>query len=130
MTQEFYIVKNSTLPILRMELINDGRTDFLKSDVIGKALQDAKVCFSMKNVDTDILKISNAPCNIALAKTEGCEERYVIEYPWKTRDTKEEGIFKGWFTIDFNCNIQEEGVKYPKGKLIVPISEDLMIYVK
>lgn len=130
MTQEFYIIKGSTLPYLQMELINDGRSDFLKSDVIGKALQDAKVSFSMKDINTDILKISNAPCNIVLANTESCNEQYVIEYQWKERDTKEEGVYKAWFTIDFHGNIKEEGTKFPKGRLIVPISEDLIVYIK
>lgn len=130
MTQEFYINKNSVLPVLRMELINDGRFDFLKSDVIGKALQDSTITFTMKNVDTDILKVSNAKCNIVLADETGCEEKYVIEYKWKERDTKEEGIFKGQFTINFNGNISENGVSFPEGKLIMPISEDLIIYIK
>lgn len=130
MNQEFYIIKGATVPYLRMELINDGRTDFLKSDIINKSLQDATVKFSMKNTDTDVLKISNAPCNVVLAKTDGCEEKYVIEYRWKERDTKESGIYQGWFTIDFLGNITEEGVDFPEGKLIVPISENLIIYVK
>lgn len=130
MTQEFYINKGSVLPVLRMELINDGRFDFLKSDVIGKALQDSAITFTMKNVDTDILKVSNAKCNIVLADETGCEEKYVIEYKWKERDTKEEGIFKGRFTINFNGNISENGVSFPEGKLIMPISEDLIIYIK
>lgn len=130
MNQEFYIIKGATVPYLRMELINDGRTDFLKSDIINKSLQDATVKFSMKNTDTDVLKISNAPCNVVLAKTDGCEEKYVIEYRWKERDTKESGIYQGWFTIDFHGNITEEGVDFPEGKLIVPISENLIIYVK
>ncbi len=130
MTQEFYINSGSILPVLRMELINDGRYDYMKSDVIGKALQDAKVTFTMRNVDTEILKISNAKCNIVLAEDTGCEEKYVIEYRWKERDTKEKGVYQGWFTIDFNGNISEEGVSFPEGRMITPISEDLIIYIK
>ena len=129
-TQEFYIINGSTIPYLRMELINDGRTDFLKNDIINKSLQDAKVTFSMENIDNGILKVSNAPCDIVLAKTDGCEEKYVIEYRWKERDTKDRGIYKGWFTIIFNGNITEYGVDFPKGKLKMPISEDLYIYIK
>lgn len=130
MTQEFYINSGSILPVLRMELINDGRYDYMKSDVIGKALQDAKVTFTMRNVDTEILKISNAKCNIVLAEDTGCEEKYIIEYRWKERDTKEKGVYQGWFTIDFNGNISEEGVSFPEGRMITPISEDLIIYIK
>jgi hypothetical protein len=65
-----------------------------------------------------------------LAETDGCEEKYIIEYRWKERDTKESGIYNGWFTIDFHGNITEEGVDYPVGRLKMPISEDLKIYVK
>lgn len=130
MNQEFYINKDSVLPVLRMELINDGRYDYMKSDIIGKALQDATVTFTMKNTDTDMLKVSNAKCNVVLAEETGCEEKYVIEYKWKERDTKERGIYQGWFTINFNGNIKEEGVSFPEGKMIMPISEDLIIYVK
>ena len=130
MNQEFFIIKGATAPYLRIELINDGRTDFLKSDIINKALQDATITFSMWNVDTDVLKISKTPCNVVLAKTDGCEEKYVIEYRWRERDTKESGVYKGQFTIDFHGNLTEEGVDFPQGKLIVPISEDLKIYIK
>ena len=130
MNQEFYINKGSILPVLRMSLIEDGRFDYTKTDIINKAIQDATVTFSMRNVNTDILKISNAKCDILLAEDTGCEEKYVIEYKWKERDTKEEGVFKGQFTINFNGNISEEGVVFPEGKLIMPISEDLIIYIK
>lgn len=130
MNQEFFIKKGSNLPFLYMELINDGRYDFEKTDIINKSLQDSIVRFSMKNVDTGILKISNAPCSVRLAKTEGCEEKYVIEYKWKQRDTNEIGTYQGWFTINFNENITEEGVEFPEGKLVMPISEDLIIVVK
>ena len=130
MTQDFYINNNSTLPVLRMELINDGRYDFYRSDVINKALQDAVITFSMKNVDSGLWKISNVPCNLMLEDSNGCEERYLIEYQWKPRDTKEPGIYQGFFTISFNGNISESGVNFPQGKLIMPISEDLMIHIK
>lgn len=130
MTQDFYINNNSTLPVLRMELINDGRYDFYRSDVINKALQDAVITFSMKNVDSGLWKISNASCNLMLEDSNGCEERYLIEYQWKPRDTKEPGIYQGFFTISFNGNISESGVDFPQGKLIMPISEDLIIHIK
>lgn len=130
MNQEFYILNGSVLPYLRMELINDGRYDFMKRDIINKSLQDAKITFSMKNVETGQLKVSNAECDVVLAETNGCEEQYVIEYRWKKRDTKEKGIFKGWFTIEFNGNLTEENVDFPQGTLIMPIAEELLIIVK
>lgn len=127
MVQEFYINTSATLPVLRMELINDGRNDYNK---IYDAIQDAKITFSMKDVETGMMKICNQPAVVKLAKTDGCEEQYVIEYVWRERDTKKPGIYQGWFDINFNGDITEYGVEFPYGKLIVPIQEDLMIYIK
>lgn len=127
MTQEFYINASATLPVLRIELINDGRYDF---DKIHEALQDAKITFWMKNDETGIMKISNADTELKIENSPGCEERIVIQYNWKAKDTKTSGIYKGWFEIDFNGNISQNGIEYPNGKLIVPIQEDLLIYIK
>ena len=127
MEQEFFINKGSILPTLRMEVINDGRYSFWK---FHEAIQNAVVTFSMKNVDTDILKISKAPCEIVLAEDGGCEEKYIIQYKWKKRDTNEIGKFKGWFNIDFLEDLTQYGVEYPSGLMIAPISEDLYIYIK
>ena len=127
MTQEFYINTSATLPALRIELINDGRYDF---DKIHEALQDAKITFWMKNDETGIMKISNADTELKIENSPGCEERIVIQYNWKAKDTKTSGIYKGWFEIDFNGNISQNGIEYPNGKLIVPIQEDLLIYIK
>lgn len=127
MVQEFYINAHATLPVLRMELINDGRYDF---DKFYDAVQDADITFSMKDAETDILKVSKAPTKLMLAEDGGCEEKYVIEYDWTERDTKVPGIYKGWFEIKFRGNITQAGTNFPVGKLIMPIQEDLMIYVK
>lgn len=127
--QEFFIIKGSLNPSLEMELINDGRYDFQKS-LINDALQDSIVTFSMKNEETGILKISKAKANIVLANEESCQERYILQYKWKERDVKQEGIFQGWFEIKFNGNITSNGVEYPTGNLIVPIEENLRIIIK
>ena len=127
--QEFYIKKGSLNPILRMEVFQDGRYDF-KRGLIDNALQDSIITFSMKDTETGLLKISKAPAELVLADTEGCEERYIIQYKWKERDVRKEGIFEGWFDINFNGNNKEEGIQYPEGNLKVPIQDDLIIYIK
>lgn len=128
MAQEFFIRKGSVNPVLRMELIKDGRYDFKKS-MIDNAIQDSVVKFYMKDVETDLLKIAKADADIVLAQEEGCEEKYILQYKWKERDTKKEGIYEGWFEINFNGNLKEEGVDYPSGKMIVPIQEKLQIII-
>ena len=123
---EFIIKKGSVNPVLRMELIKDGRYDFKKS-MIDNAVQDSVVKFYMKDVETGLLKVAKADADIVLAQEEGCEEKYILQYKWKERDTKKEGTYEGWFEINFNGNLKEEGVDYPSGKMIVPIQEKLQI---
>ena len=125
---EFIIKKGSVNPVLRMELIKDGRYDFKKA-MIDNAIQDSVVKFYMKDVETGLLKVAKADADIVLAQEEGCEEKYILQYKWKERDTKKEGIYEGWFEIDFNGNLKEEGVDYPSGKMIVPIQEKLQIII-
>lgn len=126
---EFFIRRGSVNPVLRMELIDDGRYDFKRS-LINNALQDSIVTFSMRDAETGQLKIGKAPADIVLADDDTCEERYILQYKWKDRDVKNEGIFDAWFEIKFNGNITEDGVEYPEGNLKVPILEDLKIYVR
>ena len=127
---EFAIRVGSNYPSLRMELIEDGRYDFHKAK-INNALQDSDVVFSMKDIETGILKVSKAKAVIKNADTEGCEDKYVVEYDWQTRDTAKPGIYEGWFDINFKGDVVEAGVDYPSaGKLRVPVTEDLLIYVR
>lgn len=128
--QIFYINQYSLNPVLRMELINDGKYDFLKSYQFNNAIQNADVRFTMKEADSCKLKISKAPAIITLGIDDTCEERYILEYHWQKRDTNEKGQYLGRFEILFKNDLKEEGVKYPEGNLIVPIFEDLTIFVK
>lgn len=129
MAQEFYLIRGATSPYLRMEIINDGRYDYKKT-LFDNALQDCNVTFSMRNTETGLLKVAKAPVDIVLAKSDGCEEKYLLQYKWKERDTKEPGIYEGLFEIKFNGDLTEDGVEYPKGILKVPIEEELIIYIK
>lgn len=128
MAQQFFIRKGSVNPVLRMELIKDGRYDFKKA-MIDNAIQDSVVKFYMKDVETGILKVAKADADIVMAIEEGCEEKFILQYKWKERDTKKDGIYEGWFEITFNGNLTENGVDYPKGNMIVPIQEKLQIYI-
>jgi hypothetical protein len=126
MAYNFFINKNSTLPALRMEAINDGRHDFSKLNL---ALQSADVYFTMTDINNGIKKISNAKADVVFMESSNCEEKYVIEYKWKERDTKTPGIYKGEFKIVFDGNLVVDDFRFPKGELIVPISQELMIHI-
>ena len=123
--QYFYIRQNSTLPTLRMELIEDGRHDFRK---FYESVQNCTITFTMVNVDTKITKIAKAPCYIKLKDDDGCVDKYVICYDWKPRDTKETGTFKGTFELTFG-EIKSDETEYPTGNLNMPIRETLNIII-
>lgn len=124
--QQFNIVQNATLPYLEMEVINDGRHNFNKIYV---ALQAADVTFNMIDNNNGIKKIVNKKCNIVPIEGNGCIEKVKIQYQWNKNDTKEKGQFKGYFKVTFKDNIVMEDITFPKGDLIVPIAEELIINV-
>ena len=64
-----------------------------------------------------------------LREIDGCVDQYVICYDWKKRDTNEAGTFIGHFHINFTGNVVAEGMLFPKGELILPIQEDLIIKI-
>jgi len=125
----FFINRGATIPSLRLELTYDGKYDFMKQSHFYNAIQNADVTFSMWD-EHDVLKISDQPCTIILTNQDTCDEQYVIEYKWKTRDTKKPGHYKGKIKILFNDDINEEGVSYEGGTYIGPIYEDLDIFIK
>lgn len=125
--QNFFINQYSTLPLLKMELIQDGRHDFNKFHDI---VQDCKITFTMINKQNNIIKIANAPAYIQLKEHCNCNEEYLICYNWKERDVKEKGVYDAYFTLNFNGNITSELTTFPQGKLILPIEEPLQITIQ
>lgn len=128
MAQYFEIKKNSTLPSLKVNLIDDGTYDFCRRDMYNNAIQNADITFSMKD-ENGVLKISKAKASIVKCCDCNCTESYSIEYKWNKRDTKESGVFDAFFEIKFKGDLYEEGVSYPEGNLIMPIHEQLKIFI-
>lgn len=125
--QTFYINQYSTLPLLKMELIHDGRNNFHK---FYDMIQDAKITFTMINKSNNLIKIANEPAYISLKEHNCCNEEYLICYKWKERDVAEKGVYEGYFTIIPNGNLTSELTTYDTGTLIVPIEEKLEIVIK
>lgn len=127
--QEFFINKNSLNPVLRMELISDGKYEYKKNVIFNHSIQNADVTFSMKNISNGILKVSKAKAEIITTTDCNCNPKFILQYTWKKRDINEEGVYKGWFDINFHGNLYEEGFEHLSGNLIVPIEDELMINV-
>ena len=124
----FIINKGSVNPILRMEVVQNGRS--LGYNKFYEGIQDADVYFSMRNIESGIVEVSKAKAFIKRINEEGCEEKYAICYNWKKHDVNEYGTFEGFFEIVFNGNLECAEGSYPKGNLIVPIEQRLIIIVK
>lgn len=125
--KQFNINKDSELPYLEIEPVVNGRNTFLK---LYEAIQSAEVTFSMKNIDTGVWKIANAKAYIVNCSNQGCEDRFKIQYRWKKRDTKESGRYLAQFKIKFSDDIVSGDTIFPKGELIVPIAEGIIVNIQ
>jgi hypothetical protein len=119
---DFFINKNSTLPIMYLELIEDGRYDFTG---FYNKLQDSTIYFTMSELNTGVKKIGKVETQ-ASAKTNSYEcpdclaDEYYLTYQFSERDTNKSGVFIGKFIIEFGDG---------SGTLIVPIRDELRINI-
>lgn len=116
---DFHINKGASLPILKMELIKDGRYNYKE---FHDKIQNSEITFCMKNIVDGSVKIGNKPA-ICILKNEynGCEdEEYYLAYQFTKKDTSKPGTYVGDFKINFLDG---------SGTLIVPIREELYIHV-
>ena len=114
---EFFIKKNATLPILRMQVVNDGRYEY---KTFMRSLETATISFTLINEATGIPKIANAPAYITdkISENPNAEREYYIYYLFSQRDTNKIGRFQGQFVLTLD-----------NGTLICPIREDLYINI-
>lgn len=114
---EFFIKKNATLPLLKMQVVKTGRSDYMN---FMEQLETSVIYFTMINTDTGIPKIVSAPANIvAVDLPEGSPTEYYVYYQFTSRDTNTPGRYQGQFLI-----------KNTDGNLIAPLREDLYINIQ
>lgn len=115
---EFFIRQNSELPILKMQVVRDGRTNAWR--LFDEDLDNATIRFSMKDEATGIPKIlmNNAYIVSKTATNIDAPVEYYIYYKWSGRDTKKKGRFIGEFSVINSM-----------GELIAPIREVLYINI-
>jgi hypothetical protein len=115
---EFYIKQNATLPLLKLQVVKDGRSDYNNfADLIESSL----ILFSMKDVETGIPKIISKVGGF-VSKTfvePNTPTEYYIYYQFSDRDTNKVGRYEAEFLL-----------KNEQGSLIVPIREPLYINVQ
>ena len=113
----FYIKKGADLPILKVEPIKDGRSDYKK---FMEDLETSTILFSMVDSKSGVYKIANADAYLVAKETVEPTPiiEYYIYYQFKKRETNTPGIYKGEFLI-----------RNENGDLILPLREELTIIV-
>jgi hypothetical protein len=114
---EFFIRKNATLPVLKMQVANDGRREY---KTFMRLLETATISFTMIYEATGIPKISNASAYITdkVFEDPNAEREYYVYYVFSAKDTNKAGRYQGQFLL-----------KLENGTLICPIREDLYINI-
>lgn len=115
---EFFIKKNATLPVLKLQVIKDGRSDY---NNFMELLETSSIFYSMVNTETGIPKITSKPAGFVekIFIDPNAEPEYYIYYKFTNTDTNTVGKFEGQFLI-----------KTDDGNLILPIREKLYIYIQ
>lgn len=115
---EFYIKKNATLPVIKLQVVKDGRSEY---NNFMKLIEVSSLFFSMVDIETGIPKITSRPAGF-VEKTfiePNAEPEYYLYYQFTNRDTSKVGRYEGQFML-----------RSPDGVLILPIREKLYINVQ
>ena len=115
---EFFIKKNATLPILKLQVVKDGRSDY---NSFMDMIEESAIFFSMTNVETGIPKISTSPAGFVekVLIDPNAEPEYYIYYQFKPQDTNKTARYEAQFLL-----------RNSQGVLILPIREQLFINVQ
>lgn len=107
---EFFIRKNSTLPVLEVNLVKDGRLDF---NYINSNLTNSTIYFSMMDVETGVYKIINGVCELN-------QETNSVYYQF----TKKNTLRTGRYLCEFSFGTDQGIINLPlKDKLYVSVNE-------
>jgi hypothetical protein len=114
---EFTIGQNSSLPLLKLQVVNDGTQNF---DSMMKFIETSSVFFSMIKTENGIPKILTKSAGFVekLEMDPNASPEYYVYYRFTTQDTSKPGRFEGQFLF-----INEDGT------LVLPIRESLYINV-
>ena len=114
---EFYINQNATLPLLKLEAINNGKNSV---EPLMEMIEKSTIFFSMKNQSTGEYKILNSSAGF-VEKTfiePNAKVEYYLYYKFSQSDTSESGKYEGEFML-----------RSDDGTMILPITEKLFINI-
>jgi hypothetical protein len=114
---EFTIGQNATLPLLKLQVVNDGTQSF---DEMMEFIETSSIFFSMVGTDTGIPKVYTKSAGFVekLEMDPNSSPEYYVYYRFTQQDTSRVGRYEGQFMF-----INETGT------LVLPIREQLFINV-
>lgn len=120
---EFFIRKNSTLPIIKVQIIKDGRVDFREFDNL---TNNSTITFSMWDENTSKYYVLNRPAQTMIKVGTGDNpiEEYYVYFQLTKHETRKEGRYIGEFKI-----VNEQGeIKLPlRKKLFINIRDSISV---
>ena len=117
----FFIKKDSTLPVLKYPLTQHTREQY---DITDDMLENVAVTFSMIEADSGNYRIANVAGNLVVNNNRPeypDEVRYTLTYKFKLSQTRKPGRYLGEFKLDFlgeNC-----------GKITLPTQNQINIQI-
>jgi hypothetical protein len=115
---EFFIKKNATLPVLKMQVVKDGRSDY---NNFMDFIEESAIFFSMTDIETGIPKIVTRPAGFVKKELmdPNAPFEYYVYYQFQSKDTRKVGRYEGQFLLRNN-----------DGVLILPIRDKLFINIQ
>ncbi len=89
---EFFIKKNATLPLLKFEIFQDGRSDFNNIQNLSGVTSSYITLIDPVNSE---IKFASRPCSIVTGQSEYDDTKilYFVEYQFKNEETKKLGRY-------------------------------------
>lgn len=115
---EWFIKKGATLPLLKLSVVKDGRSDY---NNFMDFIEESSIFFSMTDVETGIPKIVTRPAGFVKKELmdPNAPVEYYVYYQFTSKDTKKIGRYEGQFLFRNN-----------DGVLILPIRDKLFINIQ
>lgn len=137
---EFTIGQNSTLPILKLQVVKDGTQNF---ESMMEFIERSSIFFSMVDTLTGIPKIYSKTARFVekLGLDPNASPEYYVYYKFTTQDTNRVGRYEGQFvfindtnsgnilTILTGATLNLNNINLIAGTLVLPIREPLFINV-
>ena len=114
---EFFIKKGATLPVLKINVIKDGRSDY---DRTMRFLEETDIFFSMVDTETGIPKFTTRPAGVMKKEQidPTLEPEYYVYYQFTPKDTKSVGRYQGQFLF-----------RNETGILTLPLNQNIFVNV-